>query len=119
MHKTIPLLYFYTVSLIGFVLLIIGIFSSIHYFVNISSYTDYPLGYIPETRCAPMQAPPQVVPGKIDTTQTQQSYLDCIKNIQAERQILKTKDAEKALSFTIIGLLVFGIHFAYARLRLT
>lgn len=119
MQKTIPLLYFYIVSLIGFILFIIGIFSSVNYFVNIFAYDRYPLGYNPETRCAPMQAPTQaMLPAKIDAGLSQQSYRDCIKSVQDERQQRKVQDAEIALSFTIIGLLIFGVHFSYARLRL-
>ncbi len=115
MPKLIPTIYFYLVSLIGFVLLIIGVFSSIHYVVNITSYPEYPLGYSAPDRCAPMQVAPME---KVGTTSAY-SQKQCLDDIEKERQIQKTGDLEKALSFTIIGLLVFGTHFFYAREKLS
>ena len=113
MHKLIPTIYFYTVSLIGLVLLIVGIFASVHFIVNITQFANYPLGYNPIERCQI----PQSIPDK-GTTQPVISTVskdDCLKEVDQERQLLKTQDLEKALSFTIIGGLVFSIHFYFAR----
>jgi len=113
MHKLIPTIYFYTVSLIGLVLLIIGIFASIHFVVNITQFSNYPLGYNPIDRCQT----PQPVPAK-GTTEPVISTVskeDCLKEVDQERQLLKTQDLEKAVSFTIIGSIVFSIHFYFAR----
>lgn len=111
MHKLIPTIYFYIVSLIGLVLLIIGIFSSIHYIVNVIQFPTYPLGYGVAERCQT----PLPVPTKGETQPTVTSNQDCMKEVQEERQQLKTQDLEKALSFTLIGAVVFGIHFYFAR----
>jgi hypothetical protein len=39
----------------------------------------------------------------------------CLKDLEAERVIAKANDLEKSISFTLIGLAVFGIHFYFAR----
>jgi len=108
MHKLIPTIYFYVVSLIGLVLLIIGIFSSIHFLVGITAYDKYPLGYSAETRCiapAPEKGQPQVNP----------SYNQCLQEVEQDRMSRKADDMEKSISFTLVGLIVFGIHFYFAR----
>jgi len=111
MHKLIPTIYFYTVSLIGLVLLIIGIFNSIHYVVNITQFPQYPLGYAVIDRCQT----PQPVPTKGQTQPTLALNPNCLKEVEQERQQLKAQDLEKAISFTLIGAVVFGIHFYFAR----
>lgn len=108
-------LYFYTLSLVGFVLLLIGIFASIHYIVGVTQYSQYPLGYSTATRCLPMAEPVPtgtVVPKK---SAPNMAYLECMKGIEQDREALQTADLEKAFSFTLIGLLVFGLHFYLAR----
>jgi len=111
MHKLIPTIYFYTVSLIGLILLIVGIFSSIHYVVNTTQFSKYPLGYGVEERCQT----PLPVPTKGETQPTITTNQDCVKEVEQERLQLKTQDLEKAISFTLIGAVVFGIHFYFAR----
>lgn len=115
MHKLIPTIYFYTVSLIGLVILIIGIFASIHYIVNTIQYPVYPLGYGVESRCGQLPAP---VKGETQPLGSP-SYANCLQDVEQERQQLKTQDLEKSISFTLIGALVFGIHFYFARKQST
>lgn len=112
MHKLIPTIYFYTVSLIGLVLLIVGIFASIHYVVNVTQYSKYPLGYGLESRCG--QNLSQPVKG-VAQPMIMENYNSCVQEVEQERQQLKTQDLEKAISFTLIGAVVFGIHFYFAR----
>lgn len=111
MYKLIPTIYFYIVSLIGLILLIIGIFSSIHYLVNTTQYSQYPLGYGVESRCEGTLPPPKGVVQPMNLPATN----NCYQELDQERQQLKTQDLEKALSFTIVGLIVFSIHFYFAR----
>ena len=108
MQKLIPTIYFYAVSLIGLVILIIGIFGSIHFLVGITAYDKYPLGYTPESRCI---QPAPVEKGNPDVPTQQQ----CLKDVEVERAARKADDLEKALAFTTVGLIVFGIHFYFAR----
>ena len=116
MLKLIPTIYFYLVSLIGLVLLIIGIFAGIHFIVGISVYSKYPLPNGTEQRCNYITAPEpmQTAPIKQQTSIAQQKQ-DCLQELEQERIQTKKQDLEKALSFTLIGLLLFGIHFYFAR----
>lgn len=110
MNKLIPTIYFYLVSLISLIILVVGIFNSIHFIVGITAYDKYPLGYTPESRCVvPALGPDQKATDVMYNQQT------CLKDVEKERQAKKVDDLEKALSFTIIGALLFGIHFTYAR----
>jgi len=113
MPKLIPQIYFYVVSLIGLVLLIIGVFADVHYIINISSGGPYPLAYsLPERCSTPMFAVPA---GEKQVPDAQSTYAACVKSVEDERRATQRNDLEKALSFTIVGLIVFGIHFYFAR----
>ena len=114
MPKLIPSIYFYVVSLIGLVILIIGVFSDIHYFVNISSGSVYPLPYSAPERCA-VPAPAVSGTPEKQTPDAQKAYQLCLQSVEDERQTTKRNDLEKAISYTLIGAIVFGIHFFFAR----
>lgn len=119
MQKLVPSIYFYTVSLIGLVLLIIGIFSDIHYLVNISSDSKYPLPYAVDQRCIIPSAP--IPSGTVEKQSPEQSnaYQTCLSGIEEERTTTQRNDLEKALSYTLVGFIVFGIHFYYVRRKLS
>lgn len=105
MQRLVSSIYFYLLSLIGIVLLIIGIFASVHYVVGITAYDKYPLQYDTVARCS--------VPATPDKTSITTSQ-SCLQDIEVERKKTKIADLEKALSFSIIGLIVFCIHFPLA-----
>ncbi|MEK7518284.1 MAG: hypothetical protein AAB583_07115 [Patescibacteria group bacterium] len=128
MQRLIPTIYFYVLSAVGMVLFIIGLFNSIHYVVGVTAYDKYPLGYAPESRCEymPKAVLPegQTQPTKSDKEAEQKGKAEfdsakeeCLKSVETERQNKKVDDLEKSLAFTIIGLLVFGSHFYFARRR--
>ena len=124
MQKLIPTIYFYVLSAIGMVLFIIGLFNSIHYVVGITAYDKYPLGYGPDSRCEYMMTKPALPEGQTQPTQSdkdaeKKAKEDCLKSVETERQNKKVDDLEKSLAFTIIGLLVFGSHFYFARKQRT
>lgn len=113
MQKLIPTIYFYLLSAIGMVLLIIGLFNSTHYITGITSYDKYPLRFGAETRCDYM---PKAIPVEGSKAQLNTNTKeDCLKSLEKERQTTKADDLEKSVSFTAIGLLVFAIHFYFAR----
>ncbi len=93
------------------VLLIIGLFTAIHFIVGTTMYPKYPLQYGNESRCSlqmvPVDQKSAVTPEKVRN--------DCLKDVENERSITKANDLEKSISFTLIGLAVFGIHFCFAR----
>lgn len=114
MQKLIPTIYFYLLSAIGIVLLIIGIFNSFHYIVGITAYDKYPLGYN-ETRCDYIT--PALDSDGAMKPLNEQSKSDCVKSLETERKNKKIDDLEKSISFSVIGLLVFSSHFYFARRR--
>ncbi|GEM_PF-2193554 len=115
MQKLIPVIYFYLLSVIGMGLFIIGLFNAIHFVVGISVYEKYPLRYGDETRCSYMYQPMPVEGQKGDTRSEKEVKDECLQSLDRERQNTKVDDLEKSFAFTIIGLLVFGTHFYFAR----
>lgn len=119
MQKLIPTIYFYLLSVIGMVLIIVGLFNATHYIIGVTAYDKYPLGYAPESRCEymPKVALPdgQIQPAQGDKEAEKKQKEECLKSVEAERQNKKADDLEKSISFTAIGLLVFGVHFYFAR----
>jgi hypothetical protein len=118
MQKIIPTIYFYLLSAVGMILIIIGLFNSVHYIVGITAYDKYPLGYEGGSRCE--YGPKPVVlegntEGVSDVEAEKKAKEECLKSIETERQNKKVDDLEKSITFTIIGLLVFGGHFYFAR----
>lgn len=116
MSKLIPTIYFYLLSAIGMVLLIIGLFNTVHYITGITSYDKYPLRFGAETRCDYMPVPASV-DGTKETKGTDETKENCLNSLEKERATTKADDLEKSISFTSIGLLVFLTHFYFARRR--
>lgn len=114
MQGLIPTIYFYLLSAIGMVLLIIGLFNSVHFITGISSYDKYPLRFGAETRCKYMPKA-AVVEGSTNVQSDANMKEDCLKSLEKERVTTKADDLEKSISFTAIGLLVFLTHFYFAR----
>lgn len=110
MQRLIPTIYFYILSLVGMVLLIIGLFTTVHYIVGVSAYPKYPVPYGNESRCTI-----QMLPADKSSVTPEQVRDGCLKDLDTERVIAKANDLEKSISFTLIGLAVFGIHFYFAR----
>ncbi len=116
MQKLIPTIYFYLLSAIGMVLLIIGLFNSVHFITGITAYDKYPLRFGAESRCEYIAKPVPVEETPLRSSSSAgQAKEDCLKSLEKERATTKADDLEKSISFTTIGLLVFSIHFYFAR----
>ncbi len=114
MQKLIPTIYFYLLSAIGMVLLIIGLFNATHFITGITSYDKYPLRQGAESRCDYMPQP--VLSGETKATKgIDETKENCLKSLEKERATTKADDLEKSISFTAIGFLVFLTHFYFAR----
>lgn len=113
MQKLIPVIYFYLLSLIGMVLIIIGVFNLTHYIVGVTAYEKYPLSY-GEDRCL-IQPMTQTDPTGEKMVDPAFSEEQCLEGLEAERQREKVKDLEESISFTVIGIIVFSSHFYFAR----
>ncbi len=124
--KTIGLIYFYVVSAASLALIVIGVFSSVNYLINITQFDKYPLRYRSEAECdsmypylgkpvpgnAPIDMPVPATPSAEEVEQRKQQCKDQIEN---ERKLQKVEDLRNAITFTLIGLILFGIHFPLAR----
>ena len=114
LQKLIPTIYFYVLCIVGMVLFIIGLFNTFHYFVGITAYDKYPLRYNAESQCSFMYKP-MPVDGQKDLRSDKQIKDECLQGLEKERMNTKIDDLEKSVAFTIIGLLIFGTHFYFAR----
>lgn len=117
MQRLIPTIYFYLLSAIGMVLLIMGLFNTVHYITGITSYDKYPLRFGAESRCDYMPVPASMGETKAISSDTSNvnTKEDCLKSLEKERATTKADDLEKSISFTTIGFLVFLTHFYFAR----
>lgn len=116
--RVVTLLYFYLVSIIAIILLIIGIYNAVTFVVNSTQYDQYPLNYGGIERCDYQQ--PQKAPGAMETTASMSAqdakdqYQRCLDGLELERKTHRVNDMKNAFAFTIIGLILFLIHFPIA-----
>jgi hypothetical protein len=107
-QKLIPTIFYYILSLIGIILLIIGAFNSIHFALGSTLYDKYPLRYNDESRCF-------FPPNDVSPQQVVQSRQECYANLESERIHTKYDDMEKSISFIIIGIAVYGLNFYFSK----
>lgn len=124
--KQIGLVYFYIVSAAALALIIIGIFNSVNFLINITQYKDYPLRYQNQD-CnsiypVPMKvAPPAPMEQSYPVIATQSSREVniqkelCLKQISEQSKKQKLDDLKNSITFLAIGLVLFLIHFPIAR----
>ncbi|MCR4305587.1 MAG: hypothetical protein NUV73_00710 [Candidatus Daviesbacteria bacterium] len=124
--KQISLVYFYIISAVALGLIIIGIFNSVNFFINVTQYKDYPLRFQNED-CSnifptPVKAiPPALSPNQYPVPATQsadevarQKEL-CQKQLDQQRKKQKLDDLKNSITFSLVGLTLFLIHFPIAR----
>lgn len=125
--KTIATIYLYTISAASLVLIVIGIFNAVYFVINSTRYEKYPprFGWGPYSSCdAPYDVaygPPY--PAKLIQTansspsaeEWQRAKEICLKNEEAERKQHKIDDLRNSITFTLVGLVLFSIHFPLAR----
>ena len=121
--RTISLAYFYIVSLGALILLVVGVFSSVNYLVNVTQYDKYPLRYEQpcETMYGPVPEKPYLPDSPNQASPTAQELEtqkeECLKTKEQDRKKQQIEDLRTALSFTIVGLILFVIHFPIALKR--
>ncbi len=125
--KQIGLVYFYIVSAAALALIIIGIFNSVNFLINITQYKDYPLRFqnqdcssiypVPMKIAPPALSPDQNYP--VPATQSAQEIERqkelCQKQLDAQRKKQKLDDLKNSITFSLVGLILFLIHFPIAR----
>lgn len=119
--KQIGTIYFYLVSAAALALIVVGIFSSANLLINLTQYDKYPLQYLAED-CenfryqAKGPSPSEVVPSaSMSVTERDELLKDCEQRVERERKERKLDDIKNSALFTLIGAVLFFIHFPKAR----
>lgn len=107
--NTIRTIYFYFFAGLGLVLLIVGIFQLSQWGVKSFFLPKYDLSY-DETRCDFLPAP--VVKGESQpVSDTTQSKKECLDRLEIQRKTKQVTDLAQALTFILVGGIVFAFHF--------
>jgi hypothetical protein len=129
--RMIGLIYLYVVSGASLALLVVGIFNAVNLLVNLTQFDKYPLRYGGMEQCedhlvkAPfmmergMSTAPAIAPGPKESTPSAEEMKEwkdrCIRNSENERVQHKVEDMKNAITPTLVGLILFLIHFPMAR----
>ena len=124
MGKLISLIYFYLVSIIAIILLIVGLYNVVSFGINSAMYDQYPLRYSGGEDCSYLvQTEPSKAMPATDTLASisavdQQRQKDaCEKRVAAERKQHQVDDIKNGIYFTIIGIILLALHFPIALRR--
>ncbi len=103
--------YFYVFSAIGIILLVMGIFKlsdfAVRNFFLDNYYLDYESG-----RCSYLE------PAKLEGSETQpniDSTKRCEEDLVREREVKKVTDVASAITFIVVGTVLFIFHYRRAR----
>ncbi len=114
--KTIATIYFYVISAASLALIVIGIFNAVNFGINSTLYEKYPLRYAAPGNCESYPykfgVPSPASPSAKDLEKQKK---DCLKQEDALSKQQKIDDLKNALTFTLVGLILFLIHFHLAR----
>lgn len=120
--KTIATIYFYLISAVSLGMIVVGIFHAVNFAVNSTLYDNYPLRYGPAVDCesentfaAPYKMPSPVGQATATATELTSQKQACLRTQQLDRQQHRIDDIKNALSFGIIGIILFLIHFPLAK----
>ncbi len=114
--KTIATIYFYLISAASLALIVIGVFNIVNFGINATLYDKYPLRYAAPGNCesypfkfgAPSPASPSA-------TELEKQKQDCLKQEDALSKQQKIDDLKNSITFILVGLILFSIHFPLAR----
>ncbi len=124
--RTIALIYFYLISAAALALIVVGIFNSVNFVINSTQYDKYPLRYGAVSNCESpyggSYAKPYLEKLAPDTEsatpgaeQLEKDKQLCLKNEEADRKQHKIEDLKSFLTFSLVGVILFAIHFPQAR----
>ena len=120
--KIIAAAYFYIISAASLALIVIGIFNAVNFAINSTQYDKYPLRY-PQGDCGggfgyPMPYKTMPIDGRESTpsaTDLEKQKQLCLKQQELDRRQHKIEDLKNSIAFTLVGLILFSIHFPLAR----
>ena len=123
--KTIATIYFYLISTAALALIVVGIFNSVNFVINITQYDKYPLRYSAPGNCETYPykfgmypAPVMEIKGVVATPsaqETEKQKQDCQRQEDALSKQQKIDDLKNAITFSLVGIVLFLIHFPLAR----
>lgn len=118
--KQIGIIYYYLVSAASLALIVVGIFNSANLLVNLTQYDEYPLQYLAED-CenfrSPVKGPypTEITPASMSATEKEDLEKSCQTRVERERKARRLEDIKSSVLFTLIGTVLFAIHFPQAR----
>lgn len=120
--KTIAIIYFYLISAASLALIVIGIFNSVNFVINSTQYDKYPLRFS-QGSCEgyPYKFGPypamdvRGMPATPSAQELEKQKQDCLKQEDALSKQQKIDDLKNAITFTLVGTILFLIHFPLAR----
>lgn len=121
--KIIATIYFYLISAVSLFLIVLGIFATVTFIINMTQYEKYPLRY-PQMDCelGYGYSNPMPVRDFVETTPSAQEIEKqtqaCIRQQDEERKQHKVEDIKDAITFSLVGIILFAIHFPLARKQL-
>lgn len=117
--KIIAAIYFYLVSAGSLILIVVGIFSIVNFIVNSTQFKEYPLPYYENCENQVGFTRPISPDMKSEASMSAEEREKILQRCQAsldERRIQqRVDDLKGAITFTLVGLILFGIHFPLAR----
>lgn len=117
--KVIAAIYFYLVSAGSLILIVIGIFSIVNFIVNSTQFKEYPLPYYENCEnqigSARPTSPDANSEASLSASERAEMLKSCQKNLEQRRVQQRVDDLKGAITFTLVGLILFGIHFPLAR----
>lgn len=120
--KTIATIYFYIISTASLALIVIGIFNGVNFAINSTQYDKYPLRYGPAQDCengfgypVPMKVSPIGIESTPSAKDLEKQKQTCLKQQELDRKQHKIDDLKNTLTFALVGVLLFSIHFPLAR----
>src|SRR3989344_6238552 len=112
--ELIKSIYLYLFTAIGLILIIVGIFQSSNYVINLLAFDKYQLGY-EENRCDYTAMKP-VIEG--DKQSSEEARLEreqkekCLGTLEEFRRYKKITDGARAITFLVVGGGVFAFHLS-------
>ena len=124
--RLVSLIYFYLVSVISLILIIIGIYAIVTFILNTTQYDKYPLRFLAED-CEnigyPYKGPystgvmveSPVREASMSSEEKARLKASCDQRVEFERKQHQIEDIRNSIVFTLMGAILFAIHFPTAR----
>lgn len=114
--KFLKTLYFYFFSAVGLILVIIGIFQLSDFAVRRYLLPKYNLGY-EENRCDYLAQPVALTKEESAPTEndSKEQAKKCEEKLEEYRKYKEVTDFARAISFVVVGGVVFSFHFKQTR----